>query len=117
MSLLFAYGIRQVFSWRSCFTILKGSSVFVKTGLVHLSFKGFLVQLFKEIPEFHANSVDSDPTVQNQIGVRLTMYHIRPFLYDIVTVTLQFSHGFSMMCIGYYELYWCINAVKSDGHQ
>ena len=31
------------------------------------------------------------------------MYYIRPLLYDSVTVTLQFSHGISMKCIGYYN--------------
>ena len=29
------------------------------------------------------------------------MYNIRPLRYDIVTVTLQFSHGFSTKYIGH----------------
>ena len=32
---------------------------------------------------------------------RLTMFYIRPLLYDIITVTLRLSHCFSMKCIGY----------------
>ena len=48
------------------------------------------------------------------------MYYIWLLLYDIVIVTLQFSHGFSMksigndtMCIGAHQiwLYNCTNTV------
>ena len=37
------------------------------------------------------------------------MHNIRLLLYDIVTVTLLFSH-FSMKCIGYYTM--CIGAHR-----
>ena len=33
-------------------------------------------------------------------------------MYDIVTVTLRFSHGFSTKCIGYYTK--CIGAVMQS---
>ena len=51
----------------------------------------------------------------------LTMYYIRPLLYNI-KVSIQFSQGLSMNCIGFNTE--CICAVtitviqsKSDGHQ
>ena len=37
-----------------------------------------------------------------------TMYYIRPLCYNIVTVTLRLSHGFSTQWIGYYTM--CIGA-------
>ena len=51
------------------------------------------------------SDVNNNPT-------QLTMYYIRLLLYDSVIVTLQFSHGFSMKCIGYYTN--CIGAVMQS---
>ena len=41
-----------------------------------------------------------------------TMYYNRPLLYDIVTVTLRFTHGFSARCIGYNMT--CIGTVMQS---
>ena len=41
---------------------------------------------------------------------RLTMYYIRPLLYDSFIVSLLFSHGVSKTCIGYNTK--CIGTVK-----
>ena len=38
------------------------------------------------------------------------MYYIRLLLYDIVTVTLRFSHGFSTKSFGYNTM--CIGAHR-----
>ena len=46
------------------------------------------------------------------IHTRLTMYDIRPFLYDIITVTVRFNPGFSTKCIGYNTN--CIGAVMQS---
>ena len=49
----------------------------------------------------------------------LTMYYIRLLLYDIVTVTLRFSHGLSMKSIGYNtmctgsHLIWLHNCINT----
>ena len=40
------------------------------------------------------------------------MYYIWSLLYDIITVTLQFSHGFSSKWIGYNTN--CIGAVTQS---
>ena len=44
-----------------------------------------------------------------------------PLLYDIIFVTLRFSHSFSTKCTGYntkqYQPYWCSYAFKSGGNQ
>ena len=42
------------------------------------------------------------------------MYYIKPFLYDIVNVSLQFSQCYLRWL--QYELYWCRYEVKLDGH-
>ena len=43
---------------------------------------------------------------------RLTMYYIRPFLYDINKVSLRFSLFFFTQCIGYSTN--CIGAVTNS---
>ena len=48
----------------------------------------------------------------------LTMYYIRAFRYDIMNISLRFSHCYFTICIGYNMN--CIGAVmklKSDRHQ
>ena len=51
------------------------------------------------------------------------MYYIGLLLYDSIIVTLQFNHGFSTKCIGYYTMYtgayriWlrnCTNTVRCN---
>ena len=41
------------------------------------------------------------------VHIRLTMYYTSLLFYDIINVSLRFSHGFSTNCF---------DAVKSDGH-
>ena len=46
------------------------------------------------------------------IHTRLTMYYIRPFLYDIIMVSLLFSQCYFTQCIGYSTN--CIGAVTKS---
>ena len=61
--------------------------------------------------QYLANSTYNVRHIKRTVHTRLTMYYNRLLLYDIVTVTLQFRHGFSTKCIGDYTMCMCAHRI------